>query len=184
MVNDASRRQAAMFRLSAAIAATHDEDEVYQSVVSGLHDEALGYDFLAVFLIDEETGDRVLRASVGWPDVPPDMRVHRGEGLSEQAVREHLEDIRHNVLLVAPDAQTELLEVVGAGWGRWPRGESSVIITPAPRAHPGRHPRTPAQGTPLVVPQRVGQRAAARPAQLESRALEGLGGHARAGAML
>ncbi len=81
-----ARRQTAMFRLSAAIAATHNEDEVYQSVVSGLHDTALGYDFLGLFLVDEETGDRVLRASVGWPDVPPDMRVHRGEGLSAQAV--------------------------------------------------------------------------------------------------
>ena len=41
--------------------------------------------------------------------------VYAREGVSEQAVREHLEDIRHNVLLVAPDGQTEALEVVGAG---------------------------------------------------------------------
>ena len=88
MANDLARRQTAMFRLSAAIAATHDEDEVYESVVHGLHDEALGYDFLGVFLLDAETGDRVLRASVGWPDVPPDWRVHRGEGLSEQSLRD------------------------------------------------------------------------------------------------
>lgn len=88
MANDLARRQAAMFRLSAAIAATHDEREVYESVVHGLHDEALGYDFLGVFLLDPETGDRVLRASVGWPDVPADWRVRRGEGLSEQALRD------------------------------------------------------------------------------------------------
>ncbi len=88
MTSDVARRQSAMFRLSAAIAATHDEDEVYESVVYGLHDEALGYDFLGVFLLDPETGDRVLRASVGWPDVPPDWRVRRGEGLSEQSLRD------------------------------------------------------------------------------------------------
>jgi len=88
VTSDVARRQSAMFRLSAAIAATHDEDEVYESVVYGLHDEALGYDFLGVFLLDPETGDRVLRASVGWPDVPPDWRVRRGEGLSEQSLRD------------------------------------------------------------------------------------------------
>ncbi len=41
--------------------------------------------------------------------------VYAPVGVGEQAVREHLEDIRHNVLLVAPDGQTELLKVVGAG---------------------------------------------------------------------
>ena len=82
----AAHRQAALLRLSTEIAAAQDEDGIYRSVVSGLHDEALGYNFLGVFLLDSETGDRVLQASVGWPDVPPDWRVHRGEGLSEQAL--------------------------------------------------------------------------------------------------
>ncbi len=82
----AAHRQAALLRLSTEIAAAQDEEAVYRSVVSGLHDEALGYNFLGVFLLDSETGDRVLQASIGWPDVPPDWRVHRGEGLSEQAL--------------------------------------------------------------------------------------------------
>ncbi|UCF19268.1 MAG: GAF domain-containing protein [Gemmatimonadota bacterium] len=83
-----ARRQAALLRLSTAIAAAHEETEVYQSVVNGLHDEALGYNFLGLFLLDPETGDRVLQASVGWPDVPENWRVHRGEGLSERALRD------------------------------------------------------------------------------------------------
>ncbi len=82
----AAHRQAALLRLSTEIAAAQDEEAVYRSVVSGLHDEALGYNFLGVFLLDSESGDRVLQASIGWPDVPPDWRVHRGEGLSEQAL--------------------------------------------------------------------------------------------------
>ncbi|MCK5711753.1 MAG: GAF domain-containing protein, partial [Hyphomicrobiaceae bacterium] len=82
----AAHRQAALLRLSTEIAAAQDEEAVYRSVVSGLHDEALGYNFLGVFLLDSETANRVLQASVGWPDVPPDWRVHRGEGLSEQAL--------------------------------------------------------------------------------------------------
>lgn len=82
------RRQAALLRLTTAIAAAKDEQELYQSVVDGLHDEALGYNFLGVFLVEPETGDRVLQASVGWEDVPTDMHVHSGEGLSEQAIQD------------------------------------------------------------------------------------------------
>jgi PAS domain S-box-containing protein len=86
--NDAARRQAALLRLTAAIAAARTEAEIYGSMVNGLHDEALGYDFLGAFLLDEATGDRVLQASVGWPDVPADWRVHRGQGLSERALQD------------------------------------------------------------------------------------------------
>ncbi len=84
--NNLARRQAALLRLSTEIAAAHDEVEIYRSVVRGLHDEALGYNFLGVFLLDPDSGDRVLQTSVGWTDVPEDWHVHRGEGLSEQAV--------------------------------------------------------------------------------------------------
>ena len=79
-----ARRQSALLRLSAGIAAARDEAEVYQRVVDGLHDEALGYAFLGLFLLDEETGDRVLQASVGWPDVPANWHVPAGQGLSER----------------------------------------------------------------------------------------------------
>ena len=83
-----ARRQAALLRLTTAIAAATDEHEVYQSVVDGLHDEALGYNFLGVFLVEPESGDRVLQASVGWKDVPTNWHVHPGEGLSEQAIQD------------------------------------------------------------------------------------------------
>jgi len=79
-----ARRQSALLRLSAQIAAAADEYDVCRSVVSGLHDEALGYDFLGVFLVDPATGERVLRASVGWPDVPASLRIPPGHGISER----------------------------------------------------------------------------------------------------
>jgi PAS domain S-box-containing protein len=85
---DVPRRQAALLRLSTGIAAAQDEAAVYHSVVNGLHDEALGYNFLGVFLLDDTTGDRVLQASVGWPDAPAAMRVRPGEGLSAQAMQD------------------------------------------------------------------------------------------------
>ena len=78
--------QAALLRLSTNIAVAHSEKEVCEAVVGGLHDEALGYDFLGLFLVDPESGDRVLQASVGWPDVPEHWRVRRGEGLSQRAL--------------------------------------------------------------------------------------------------
>jgi PAS domain S-box-containing protein len=83
-----ARRQAALLRLSTAIAAAHDEAAIYRSVVNGLHDEALGYNFIGVFVVDEATGDRVLKASVGWPDVPVDWRVPFGKGLSARALED------------------------------------------------------------------------------------------------
>jgi PAS domain S-box-containing protein len=57
-------------------------------MVDGLHDEAVGYSFLGVFILDSEDGDRVLRASAGWPDAPEHWRVHKGEGISERAIED------------------------------------------------------------------------------------------------
>ncbi len=84
----AARRQAALLRLSAEIAAAPDEGEVCRAVVNGLRDPALGYVFLGLFLVDDATGDRVLQASVGWPDAPAGWRVHAGQGLSERPLQD------------------------------------------------------------------------------------------------
>ena len=83
-----ARRQAALFRLSAAIAAAFDESEICQRVVEGLQDEALGYSYVGVYLVDRTTGDRVERASVGWPQSSPPGRLRPGQGLSERPLRD------------------------------------------------------------------------------------------------
>jgi GAF domain-containing protein/signal transduction histidine kinase len=77
-------RQAALFRLSAAIAAALDEDEICRRVVEGLQDEALGYAYVAAFLVDPATGERVERAKVGWSDSNVPIRLGSGQGLSEK----------------------------------------------------------------------------------------------------
>ena len=82
-----AQRQAALLRLSAEVAAAHDEAEVCARVVAGLHDDALGYDYLGLFLLDAG-GDRILKASVGWHGVPDGWRLRPGEGLSDRAVRD------------------------------------------------------------------------------------------------
>jgi GAF domain-containing protein/DNA-binding response OmpR family regulator/anti-sigma regulatory factor (Ser/Thr protein kinase) len=78
-------RQAALFRLSAHIAAALDEDNICRALVDGLQDQALGYPYLAVLLLDEKTGDRVERASIGKAEPGSGrLRLRPGQGLSER----------------------------------------------------------------------------------------------------
>ena len=74
-----------MLRLSTGIAAAHDEKAICEAVVEGLHDEALGYNFLGLFLLEPGSGDRLLQASIGWQG-PYDLRVKPGAGISSRAV--------------------------------------------------------------------------------------------------
>ncbi|HET9333435.1 MAG TPA: GAF domain-containing protein, partial [Gemmatimonadota bacterium] len=53
-------------------------------MVQGLYEQALGYDFLALLLVDQESGERVLVASAGWDEAPPELRIRPGTGLSER----------------------------------------------------------------------------------------------------
>jgi len=76
--------------LSAAIASAASETEVCRAAVDGLHDEALGYSFLGVFLIDPASGDRLHVASVGWDDIPADLRLRAGQGLSARPIADGL----------------------------------------------------------------------------------------------
>ncbi len=86
--NGQTRRQAALLRPSAEIAGAPDEDQICRAVVTGLQDPALGYVFLGLFLVEEASGDRVLRATVGWPGVRPGWRLHPGQGLSERPLHD------------------------------------------------------------------------------------------------
>ena len=79
-----ARRRSALLRLSTRIAAAQDQRAACQAIVDGLHDRDLGYDFVAVFLVDPVTGDRVLRASVGWEGAHEGFRIAPGQGLSER----------------------------------------------------------------------------------------------------
>ena len=83
-----ARRQSALLRLSSAIAAATNEQEICESVVNGLRDDALGYAFLGVFLLEEATGDRVMVASVGWTEAQQGFRLTPGHGITERAMLE------------------------------------------------------------------------------------------------
>jgi PAS domain S-box-containing protein len=79
-----ARRQAALLRLSTSIAAADTEADICRAVAGGLRDEALGYDYVALLLVDEATGDRVLIASAGSNETAAGLRVRPGQGLSER----------------------------------------------------------------------------------------------------
>jgi len=74
-------RQTALFRLSADLATIIDEDDIWNCVVEGLH-ETIGYDFVAIFMLDKSSNIRILKASAGFVD--PITPLKPGEGLSEQ----------------------------------------------------------------------------------------------------
>ena len=92
-----SRRQAALLRLSAELAATMEESEICHRVVDGLR-ETLDYDVVALFLLDQTTGNRVLTASVGYEE--PVSHLPPGRGLSERPLLD-------GELHYSPDVSTE-----------------------------------------------------------------------------
>jgi len=113
-VNHVARRQAALLRLSTGIAAAHEEADVYRAVVNGLHDEALGYNFIGLFLVDPATGERVLRASVGWTG-DPNLRVAQGAGISATAMADgklhYTPDVRRDANYIASLASGSEVDV-------------------------------------------------------------------------
>jgi len=98
-----ARRQTALFRLSAELAAAVDEAEVCRRVVDGLRD-TLGYDYVVLFLTDQASGERMLAASVGF-DEPP-ARLRAGQGLSERPLLD-------GQLHYTPDVTQDLRYIAG-----------------------------------------------------------------------
>ncbi len=75
----------ALLRLSTDLGTKLTEKEVCWAVVNGLQ-ETLGYDIVALYLLDEDTGERVHAAHVGFVD-PPE-RLEPGWGISAICLRE------------------------------------------------------------------------------------------------
>jgi len=79
-----AQRRAALLRLSAELTAALDESEVCWCVVRGLR-ETLDYSNVALTLLDEITGDRIMAAHVGFEEYLSEIptRIKPGQGLSE-----------------------------------------------------------------------------------------------------
>jgi PAS domain S-box-containing protein len=114
-----SQRQAALLRLSADLGAALDEPDICRRVVQGLHD-TLGYDVLALMMVDPATGDRVLAASVGFEDLPHRLRV--GQGLSQRPLAD-------GQLHYTPDVTMDPRYVPGLGGAE---GGGAEVDVPVP----------------------------------------------------
>jgi diguanylate cyclase (GGDEF)-like protein/PAS domain S-box-containing protein len=78
-----AKRQAVLLQLSTDLAVALDEQDICKRAVHNLHD-MLGFDYVSVYLVDEDSGDRVLQVGRGLPDqIIPD-RMPPGQGLSER----------------------------------------------------------------------------------------------------
>jgi len=120
-----ARRQAALFRLSAELAATLDEVELCRRVVNGLRD-TLGYDTVGLFLVDETavegsaaegetalsdvatTSERYLAAGASRDPGAVPTRIPAGQGLTERPLLDGL-------LHYTPDVGQDSRYVPGVG---------------------------------------------------------------------
>jgi putative nucleotidyltransferase with HDIG domain len=108
-----ARQQEALHRLSTVLARADTVREVCEATVRAAQD-ILGYRAIGVFLLDPATGDRVLQAGHGWPDLFTGHRIPPGQGLSDRAVRtgrtSYCPDVRLDPAYIpgAPDARSEL----------------------------------------------------------------------------
>jgi len=82
-----TERLSALFKLSTDLAEVLKSEEAFQRIAQGLHD-ILEYDHIGIFSIEETTGDRLLRASIGWPDVPENWRIPVGQGVTEDPIHD------------------------------------------------------------------------------------------------
>lgn len=80
-----AKQQATLLQLSTDLATQLDEKAICQLVVNGLHDhDRLGFVHVGVFLVDEATGERVLRAGTSIKTDDNVVRIPPGRGLSER----------------------------------------------------------------------------------------------------
>jgi len=79
-----SHRYAALAQLSTELATNLEEKVICYRLIRGLH-RKFGYGHVGIFMVDKETGDRVMppEGSIGWKDLPSNFRIPQGEGLSE-----------------------------------------------------------------------------------------------------
>ena len=80
-----AQQQEALYHISTRLTRMRETQEVCETVIREGRN-LLGYPFLGIFLLDPDTGDRVLQAQRGWEDAPSNWRLHPGEGVSEKAI--------------------------------------------------------------------------------------------------
>jgi len=77
-----SQRQIALAKLSTGLATSLSENEICDELVRRLN-EIQGYEFIAIYILEEKTGDRILQANVGGLGLPDSTCLKPGSGLCE-----------------------------------------------------------------------------------------------------
>jgi diguanylate cyclase (GGDEF)-like protein len=80
-----SQHQTALASLSAGFATTLIEEEICQELAKRLY-EIKGYEYVAIYLVDEKSKKRGLKANVGDLGLPDSMELEPGKGLNEAAL--------------------------------------------------------------------------------------------------
>jgi diguanylate cyclase (GGDEF)-like protein len=102
-----AKRQSALLQLSTRLAVQLDEKDICESLVEGLH-EILGYDHIAMFMVDQENNRRVTKAFAGlWADSSVPC-LETGQGLSERPLLD-------GQIHYTPDVSQEPSYVPGVG---------------------------------------------------------------------
>jgi len=78
-----SQRKMAIARLSAGFTNGLSETEICCEIAQRLN-EVQGYEFVAVYLLEKDTGNRVLQASIGGLGMPNYHQIPPGKGLSQR----------------------------------------------------------------------------------------------------
>ena len=104
-----TKQQATLLQLSTELAIQLEEKSIGQKVVDCIH-QKLGYDYLGFYLVDEDSGDRILQSSAGWPDNKEIARIPPGKGITELPILD-------GRLHYTPDVKIEprYLAAVGGG---------------------------------------------------------------------
>ena len=104
-----SQRQTILARLSKGFAATQSQKLICLELAQRLK-EVPDFDYVAVYLLEKENGNRVLQANFGPPDKATDEIMQPGYGLCEKSILERR-------LVYTPDIAQEPEYVPGLGQG-------------------------------------------------------------------
>ena len=104
-----TQREAAIAQLGKGFTTTYNETQICAELIERLQ-SVHGYDYVAVFIVDQSTGNRILHTESLKDELPPTPVLRPGEGLSERPILD-------GKLHYSPDITIEKAHVPGLTQG-------------------------------------------------------------------
>ncbi len=104
-----SQREAALAQLSGGFTATYNETQICDELIERLQ-SVQGYDFVAVFIVDQVSGNRILHTEALKEELNSSPVLRPGEGLSERPLLD-------GKLHYSPDITKEPAHIPGLSHG-------------------------------------------------------------------